>query len=202
MGDTYCCYEELRQNEVEGRDYRVVDVTKARDPRVVVMAPHGGGIEPGTSQIAGWLAGDEFVLYIFEGRKKRCNAVLHITSTSFDEPRATAVVHRAAVVLAVHGACGDDEFVMVGGRHRDLVSAIKTYLNAIGIQTRDPGRHLAARDSGNICNRSQSGRGAQLEISRGLRDALLENEDRGRQLSSGIRSLLQQSIVAIGGSAL
>ena len=194
MGDTYCCYEALKQNEMEGRDYEVVTVTEYRNPEVVVMAPHGGGIEPGTSLIADRIAGDDFVLYQFNGKKKKCNGTLHITSTRFDEPRAVALVEQAAVVLAVHGASGDGKFVMVGGRHADLVSAIEASLNGIGIRTPVPDGSLAATKLTNICNRSGSSRGVQLEISRGLRDALLKDEYLREQFASDIRGLLQRAI--------
>jgi phage replication-related protein YjqB (UPF0714/DUF867 family) len=53
---------------------------------VAVIAPHGGGIEPGTSELATAIAGDDFSLYLFEGLKSAGNGELHITSTNFDEP--------------------------------------------------------------------------------------------------------------------
>ncbi len=37
---------------------------------IAVMAPHGGGIEPGTSEIANRVAGDEHAYYSFEGLKQ------------------------------------------------------------------------------------------------------------------------------------
>ena len=65
MADIYCCYEMLRQNEREGVDYEVVTVTENRDPSVVVMAPHGGDIEPHTSLLAEEIETDEFSFYEF-----------------------------------------------------------------------------------------------------------------------------------------
>ena len=55
------------------------------------MAPHGGGIEPGTTEIAEAVAGHEHTFYSFSGVKARGNSVLHITSSRFDEPEGIAI---------------------------------------------------------------------------------------------------------------
>jgi phage replication-related protein YjqB (UPF0714/DUF867 family) len=44
-----------------------------------VIAPDGGSIEPGTSEIALKIAGLDFSFYAFEGRRKQHNNCLHIT---------------------------------------------------------------------------------------------------------------------------
>ncbi len=64
--DTYSSYVELSAAELEGVDYRVLAQSRST---IVVLAPHGGGIEPGTSEIAWEVAGGEFSLYLFEGLK-------------------------------------------------------------------------------------------------------------------------------------
>ena len=190
MGDDYRSYEELKQTEKEGKDYTILTATDGRDSRVVVMAPHGGNIEPGTSEIAGEIADDAFALYSFQGQKKGNNARLHITSHRFDEPRAVTLAQQAQIVLSVHGMTGNDEFVMVGGLHQDLVSAVKSSLEGAGIEARDPPAHLNAACPTNICNLAQRG-GVQLEISRQLRDSLVADKQRLTQLAVEIRRLLR-----------
>ncbi len=59
---------------------------------ILVMAPHGGGIEPGTGDIADGVAGQHHSFYCFKGIKKQGNRALHITSNRFDEPLAMAMV--------------------------------------------------------------------------------------------------------------
>jgi phage replication-related protein YjqB (UPF0714/DUF867 family) len=62
----------------EGRDFR----RRLRRCRgaTPVIAPHGDGIEPGTSEVAEPVAAADFCFYAFEGIKSK-NGDLHITST-------------------------------------------------------------------------------------------------------------------------
>ena len=60
--------------------------TRNGGSRVAVAAPHGGGIEPGTSEVALAIAGADLSYYLFEGRKAEGNGDLHVTSTNFDDP--------------------------------------------------------------------------------------------------------------------
>ena len=82
--DDYWSFTELAKNERE-QDYKVF--SRPRGSEVIIIAPHGGGIEPGTSEIAEAIAGDNFSLYCFEGLKANCNKILHIKSINFDEPK-------------------------------------------------------------------------------------------------------------------
>lgn len=194
MGDLYRSYGELKEHEREGEDYQIMTVTQGRDSRVAVIAPHGGQIEPGTSEIAENIAGDAFVHYSLQGRKTRNNRHLHITSHRFDEPQAVVLVEAAQVALAIHGEYNaSEEFVMVGGLHRILVSAVKLSLERIGIATLEPSGGLDATHPQNICNRAQRG-GVQLEISRRLRDVLVADEQRRTQFSDEMRNLLHQEV--------
>ena len=58
MADRYPNFEVLSLNETSGIDFRIL----ARGARAgfAVIAPHGGGIEPGTSEIADAIAAEEF----------------------------------------------------------------------------------------------------------------------------------------------
>src|ERR1019366_7404121 len=76
----YPNFAALKQAEREGEDFDIV--CRPRRSPVAVIAPHGGEIEPGTSEIAAAIAGDEFNLYCFEGCKPSGNIGLHITSAN------------------------------------------------------------------------------------------------------------------------
>jgi phage replication-related protein YjqB (UPF0714/DUF867 family) len=86
-----------------------------------VIAPHGGGIEPGTSEIAEGVAGTEHTFYTFEGLKQTENRDLHIKRTNFDEPTGIEIVQHAQRVLALHGCVDDGELVYIGGLDYDLI---------------------------------------------------------------------------------
>jgi phage replication-related protein YjqB (UPF0714/DUF867 family) len=80
MADRYTSFEDLAKAEVEGQDYQV-RLRNVEGGRAVIIAPHGGGIEPGTSEIADAIADNDFSFYAFEGLKAWANGPLHVTST-------------------------------------------------------------------------------------------------------------------------
>ena len=55
MADVYANFRELQEHEQEGRDY-LIKTSRNWQP-VLIAAPHGGNIEPFTSVIAQWIAG-------------------------------------------------------------------------------------------------------------------------------------------------
>jgi len=179
-------FRELANREVEGLDYRIR--FEVRDPRVLIMAPHGGRIEPATAEVAEAIAGMEYSFYSFEGLKADGNGVLHIESHLFDEPRALRAVEKADTIITVHGQVDWEEaFVMVGGLDDGLRSEIQRQLEAAGFQTRPPSEGLMGTDPMNICNRGKRGRGVQLEISRKVRDGLRASQDRLQALANAVR---------------
>lgn len=167
MPDKYSNFSQLASAESD-RAYAVV--TKDLGSSVAIAAPHGGGIEPGTSEIALTIAGSDLSLYMFEGIKANGNSDLHITSTKFDEPQCLKLLQSAEVVVTVHGEASDDEIVYLGGLHKAGVASISASLASCDFTIREhtnpslQGLHLR-----NICNIGRTGKGVQLEISSGLR---------------------------------
>ncbi len=190
MTSSYRNFEELKEREIEDRDYRIrIDL---KDGHVLVMAPHGGKIEPGTAEIAEAIAGNDHSFYSFEGLKEDGNSVLHIESHLFDEPHALQAAEKADIVITVHGQIDQkDAFVMFGGLNDGLCSEIKCQLEASGFQTRPPTKGLEGIDPMNICNRGRSRCGVQLEISRKIRDSLRTNRDQLHSFASAIRRAIQ-----------
>lgn len=190
MTSPYKSFKELADQEEEGRDYRIrIDL---KDGHVLVMAPHGGKIEPGTAEIAEAIAGNDHSFYSFEGLKEDGNSVLHIESHLFDEPHALQAAEKADIVITVHGQIDQkDAFIMFGGLNDGLCSEIKCQLEASGFQTRPPTKGLEGIDPMNICNRGRSRCGVQLEISRKIRDSLRTNRDQLHSFASAIRRAIQ-----------
>lgn len=183
---SYSSFKELADCEVEGQDYRIR--IELRNPRVLIMAPHGGRIEPATVELAEAIAGTNYSFYAFEGLKKDGNRGLHIESHLFDEPRALKAVEKADVVITVHGQIDQkDEFIMAGGLDTHLCSEIERQLETSGFLTRPPTEGLMGTDPKNICNRGKLRQGVQLEVSRKVRDLLRNDTDRLRVFGEAVR---------------
>ncbi|MGH8119121.1 MAG: poly-gamma-glutamate hydrolase family protein [Gammaproteobacteria bacterium] len=166
--DCYTSYHHLSGCETEGRDYRRL-LRKIDRSSVAVIAPHGGGIEPGTSRISMAVARDKFNLYLFEGIKPRGNKYLHVTSRNFDEPGCLDLVSRCETVIAIHGCKAEDERVFLGGLDFDLKQCLGLAFRNARLRIETDGHNFPAIDRDNICNRGRSGAGVQVEISGPLR---------------------------------
>ena len=148
------------QNRVDGRS------------RIAVLAPHAGGIEPLTGEIARAIAGKVHRFYEFQGKAAVNNLRLHIASTRFDEPLLQTVLRGAHTAIAIHGAAGDEDAVtLIGGVNRRLVEIVRTRLEQAGFAVMDAPVHLSAMDPRNLVNRVPEG-GVQLELTRRLREDL------------------------------
>lgn len=175
--DKYKNFKELIENESMGIDYNID--CKDRHSDLVILAIHGGKIEPGTSQIAK-AAADEWLdsYYCFEGIKPSGNFDLHITSTNFDEPAALALVSYHEHAVSIHGYKDDEEkCTIVGGRDIQLRDAIVKSLNEYGFKAVAATDRFAGKEETNIVNRCRTGMGVQLEISSAQRAALFSDSE-------------------------
>jgi phage replication-related protein YjqB (UPF0714/DUF867 family) len=170
--DRYSSFAELASDKQEGRDYK--RLVEMRESRFAIIAPHGGGIEPGTSEIARAIANGEFASYCFEGMQPTGNKELHITSTCFDEPICVQLVQHFQTVIAVHGCAGKHEAVYVGGLDDNLKAQIIEALMSAGFEACDDISDHSGSHPQNICNRGISGKGLQLEITEGLRGVMFK----------------------------
>jgi len=174
--DRYRSFGDLASVELEGYDFRREMCT--RPSTIAVVAIHGGGIEPGASEVARAVAGEDMAWYCFEGIKPRANGTLHVASTRFDDPQCVTLAARSDLVFSVHGSEGDDPHVLVSGLAEDLVLQL---IDALVVQgfcaARDCGA-CAGTDPRNICNRGRLGKGLQIEMSRGLRLTLFRGLSR------------------------
>lgn len=177
----YRSFSELLNHEVEGHDFERI-VWKRRSD-VAIVAPHGGGIEPGTSEVARALAGKEYSLYCFDSLKGNGNDVMHITSHEFDDPLCIGLMRNAKVVVSVHGCGCEEEWagVFIGGRHEALREEILLSLQEAGfLAALDEGRH-PGKHARNICNQGQTRAGIQLEISLSVRRSMFAGMKRSER---------------------
>lgn len=189
--DRYSTFSALLSHETAGRDYRIEarHVTNS----ALVMAPHGGRIEPGTSEIARSVAQDDKSLYLFEGvRVGLRHHELHVTSHLYDEPLALEIAARTNRLVAFHGRADRDdaETIWIGGLDTDLSELILDHIVQADFVGRLQKGELAGTHPNNICNRARSGRGVQLELPRTLRNRLMKQQDSLVQFSSAVRNAL------------
>jgi phage replication-related protein YjqB (UPF0714/DUF867 family) len=153
-----------------------------------VLAIHGGGIEGGTSEIALAVAGYHPATFsqatdclglhdfwIFEGLLSSDNSDLHVTSTNYDDPIALKLVQNSRRCISLHGLsdAAAKGKIQIGGGDTELKNIVLEELTVAGILAAigtDP--HTDASDPDNICNRTTSGAGVQLEMGTTYRTSL------------------------------
>ena len=173
--DVYDNFADLNEMEHEGKDFCVY-ILKREGSITVIASPHGGAIEPGTSEVAKEIAKNDLSLAIFEGKKSSGNARLHITSTNFDEPRILGIIQEASNVIAIHGEGSEEAVIFWGGLDQKLGKHLKVALERHGYKVKiHDNSNLQGIAATNICNRGRRGMGVQLELSAGLRKTFFDS---------------------------
>jgi phage replication-related protein YjqB (UPF0714/DUF867 family) len=201
MSDLYASFSELQAAEVYGEDYHIQ--YGVRPSNILMIAPHAGGIEVGTSELTMEVAGDEHSYYLFEGYKSSGNSSLHITSTNFDEPNAIRIIESSEYLISFHGY-GDssNKMTKIGGLNRELRAKVHKALmdRGFNVEILDDSDPISGTDPDNLSNRTRSGMGVQLELSTAQRDAFFGTNTRAerrntktdelREYARAIRSVL------------
>jgi phage replication-related protein YjqB (UPF0714/DUF867 family) len=176
----YSSFAEMAKAERADTDFKVVYRSGSR--AFLVTAPHGGAIEPGSSEIADAIAGDTLGYYSFSGLKKDSSGLL-IPSTRFDEPEMKGLSKKYNSIVAIHVIEGKDRTVFVSGNNRPIAQAITANLVKLGYLAKAPGQtETTAFGMTNFVNKGGSG-GVQIEIS----SALLDEMFRGPAANARIR---------------
>ncbi|WP_432139484.1 MULTISPECIES: poly-gamma-glutamate hydrolase family protein [unclassified Streptomyces] len=167
-----------------------------------VIAPHGGGIEAGTSELCLAVAGytpfatdsdpadaalpgePQRDYWMFEALAN--SAVQHVTSTHCDDPAALAVCAGNLYAVSLHGFSDPDvKKIVIGGRdarlRRNLLAAFARHGltspatdadHEVTVVLAGATDPINGDDPANIVNRTRTGAGAQLELSTALRKAM------------------------------
>ena len=170
-------------------------LAKRGNSGVLLIAPHGGSIEPGTDKLAAAIAGQEHSLYAFIGKLPAESAWdLHVTSSRFDEPQALELLSEARQVVSIHCCRGSEPCVYLVGLDEDLIEAARVALNRAGfVADFHKSPNLQGVNPLNVCNRGRSAKGLQLEISQGLFEELDGRPEVYRKLVTTLRELLKSS---------
>ena len=205
------CYADiLEAGHQRDRDFEVVIGNRENARSCLIVAPHGGSIEPMTSEIARAVADvSDRSFYLFLGRLARNNwDAFHIDSTSFDEPDFEILVTETELVVSFHGAQGDrGRNIYVGGLHERgrglMIENLNAALQRFGVVAVDAVRAKAAQSIAgvhprNLTNRGRRGRGVQLEFSDGARLVFFPGRSRAeRQRPNERLIVIAQSVDAV-----
>ncbi|MBH3274081.1 poly-gamma-glutamate hydrolase family protein [Serratia marcescens] len=191
--DTYSSFAELKENEAEG-SFNISSEIANRSSVYAIVAPHGGKLETGTTEISLAISREDLSLYIFNANKRNNNRTLHITSANFDEPQCEKILSNVATVLAIHGArdpkTEPKERVWVGGNLRETFEIhLKETLRPLGLLI-EINSNFLGKEPNNICNRGISQQGMQLELTKSLRDRLKMDKEFLEQFSNAVRTAM------------
>lgn len=194
MPDRYSSFKQLAANERLNIDYRIRVTDRLSE--TVIIAPHGGWIEPGTSEIAEAISGSDLSFYAFEALRNAPHGDYHITSHRFDEPKTIKLLGRSRTVLAIHGRRNEGpDSVWLGGLAVGLRDAIGKALQDAGFNA-ELNHRLPGQNESNICNRGNSGKGVQLELPRRLRDQLAKDAELLQTFCTAVRHSIQHTHTA------
>ncbi|MCG2787227.1 MAG: poly-gamma-glutamate hydrolase family protein [Anaerolineae bacterium] len=208
MSDKFASFAALSKKYQYGVGFLIRRENRGKN--ILIFAPHGGGIERGTSEIVRAIACDDLSYYLFEGclNTYKENRRLHITSANFDEPKCLSLIKHFDTSLAIHGCRGVEPIIYVGGRDAHMKEKMIVCLFAKGYPVQDGKRKYEGVFPRNICNRTKSGKGVQIELSTAFRKSLFANWKvrSGRENTtklfkrfvSDVREIIQHEVIPVG----
>ncbi|MFD4569390.1 poly-gamma-glutamate hydrolase family protein [Streptomyces sp. NPDC058467] len=203
MADLYASYTALAAAETEGVAYerRSVPVTGSTWSSIAI---HGGGIEPGSGEVARSVGAGLMAHYEFAGIKTVNNGDLHVTSTNFDEPIAQGIVTGSLRCLSFHGYTGTTDLAetSIGGLDTATAARVSAALTRAGFRVITAAQEINGSDPANIANKTTISAGVQVEMSNALRASFFPGGDLTRTMrDSGQRTAAFNAYVAAVRSA-
>ena len=163
--------------KVEPSENYAVSTTITGSP-LIVVAPHGGGIEVRTSEIVKSIALTDHSQCHFKGLLPAGNHPrLHVTSEHWDLEECLILIRQRPHALSIHGFKDDqNRLVYVGGRDTVTGAKVTAALTAAGFKVEAAPGHLAGTSPDNFVNKDADGMGVQLELSSVLRKELVTTD--------------------------
>ncbi|MDW4288118.1 poly-gamma-glutamate hydrolase family protein [Staphylococcus saprophyticus] len=177
--DIYSTMTQLMSLTDEGTDWQI-ETNNVDNSNTIVTAIHGGGIEPGTTELAkltSEIANQTY--YSFMGLLPSNNSELHVTSTRFDEPTLLGMLN-VPYTVSIHGASGSSKIIYLGGADTDNMAIMKDKLTQAGFTVQAPTAGIEGGNDNNIVNRNTRNKGIQLELTTALRKSLFVDNDFSR----------------------
>nr|WP_204179836.1 poly-gamma-glutamate hydrolase family protein [Staphylococcus sp. GDY8P76P] len=174
--DYYKSMTELYNDTTEGIDWK--KDTRNVGKSVLIVAPHGGNIEQGTSELTKLVANNgDFDYFSFEAIRPSNNTQLHVTSTNYDDATLHEMIQDRTATISIHGAQGEEQLVYLGGYQSPLRDAIQSQLELKGFVVKIPPEYLGGLSNANFINKVEESTGVQLELTTALRKAFFKDED-------------------------
>jgi len=200
--DLYSSFEELAHREEEERDFSITQIF--HHSPILIVAPHGGLIEGGTSEIADGIVDGRLNGYFFngltykstfdqlyKGREGGTARRMHLKSTRPQGERLDEALDHAELVVGVHGWWVPSEDLYIGGTQRQVMEALHASLRTEGFSARyatESGFDIRGIHPKNFINRNQQG--VQIELCYGLRKKLKTDAAALELFSKTIREVL------------
>ncbi|NWK84615.1 poly-gamma-glutamate hydrolase family protein [Staphylococcus sp. GSSP0090] len=172
--DYYSSMTELYNDTKEGVDWK--KDTRDTGKSVLIVAPHGGNIEQGTTELTKLVANNgNFDYFSFEAIRPSNNTQLHVTSTHYDDATLHDMIQDRSATISIHGAQGDEQIVYLGGLKSSLRDAIQSQLEGKGFNVKVPPEYIGGANSNNFINKIEGSTGIQLELTTALRKAFFKD---------------------------
>ena len=171
MTEPFSSYSQLVLNTTQEIDY-IVDVQQPSQ-EMALVAIHGGAIEPLTGEIVTAVAEDRYSRYVFDGRRENEIEALRIPLSRYDEIRLKALLQRSLAAVVIDGSPEKESVVHLGGGNRPLLAHVRAAMEKLGYAPERLTLPGASYTPSRLYNWPQRG-GVLIELSRGLRQSLLE----------------------------
>lgn len=159
--DSFSSLKALKESLEEGRDFQIEAVD--RESSVTVVAPHGGLIESGTSELARSLAGEKYNLFDFQALSQTGARKGHVTSTNFREPRLSKMLETSRICVSFHRMRDRHKTVYLGGNNSKLKALVASNLAKAGFLCDSDPPRLKGKSKRNFVNLAREA-GLQIEI--------------------------------------
>lgn len=179
MADHYNSMRELKGYETDW----TIETNQNSHP-VLSIAPHGGGIECGTSELA-LLVSQKLNcnFFTFKGQLPNGNSRLHVTSSHYNDQLALALTKQVDYTISIHGYRDtEEESTYIGGTNEELKGLIKKHLESRGFKILEAPKHLAGKSRKNINNKNKFQSSVQLELSTKLRKSFFSNDNYSKEI--------------------
>jgi phage replication-related protein YjqB (UPF0714/DUF867 family) len=192
MKDHFKNFEEIKKVRPDSFDIEAIP----RESPFLLFAPHGGGIEPGTTEICWWFYKEAYSLYTFSGKGQNCRQ-LHITSTRFNESTLLEMLDHHDYAISFHGMTNEisskvNADIYLGGLNKTLIELTTAELRKNGYKVLSNAEltqsHLSGSEEENVTNSCRSGMGMQVELSEKLRQTFFQGvlgSKAGRRFTTG-----------------